>query len=68
MTYFLSNFQIYNMTLLSTVTVLYVTSPGLTDHIAGRWYILTTFTNFSFLPLALGTTDLFSLSMNLGGL
>ena len=63
--YFVSNFQIYNTVLLTIVTVLYITFPGLIYFIAGSLYFLTSsfhFTNSS--PLPLVTAHLFSVSMN----
>ena len=45
--YFLSNFQIYNIVLLTTVTMLYITSPVLIYVITGSLYHLVTFTQFS---------------------
>ena len=41
--YSLSNFQIYNIVLLTRVTLLYVTSPGLIYFITGTLYLVTTF-------------------------
>ena len=48
--YFLSNFQIYNIVLLTLVTMLCITPPGLICLITGSLYLLTTFTNFSHSP------------------
>ena len=42
----LSSFQIYDTVLLTTVMVLYITSPGLTYLMTGSLYLLTTFTHF----------------------
>lgn len=40
--YSLSNIQIYNIVLLTTVTI-YITSPGLPDFISGSLYLLPIF-------------------------
>ena len=66
--YFLSNFQIGDTVLLSIVTVLGITPPGLIYPITGSLYTLTTFTHFPSphsysWPLA--TTNLFSISVSL---
>ena len=45
--YSLSNFQICNTVLLTLVTMLYVTSPGLIYLITGSLYLLTPFTQFT---------------------
>ena len=42
--YCLRDFPIHNTVLLTIVTMLYITSPGLTYLIAGSWYLLATFT------------------------
>ena len=46
----LSNFQIYNTVLLTVVTMLYITSPGLIHLITGCLYPLTVFTCLPYLP------------------
>ena len=46
-TYSLSNFQIPNAVLITLVTMLYITSPGLIYFITGYVYLLTLFTHFS---------------------
>ena len=51
--YCLSNFQVYSMALLTTVTVLYIKSPELIPLITGNLYPLTNISSFS-LPLAPG--------------
>ena len=48
--YSLSDFQIYNTVLLTLVTVLYITSPGLTSLITASLYLLTTVTHFAHCP------------------
>ena len=45
--YSLSSFQMYNTVLLTVVSMLYVTFPGLIYLITGSLYLLTTFTNLS---------------------
>ena len=49
--YSLSKFQIYNTVLLTIVTKLYSTSPGLIHLITGSLCLLTPFTHFTSLPL-----------------
>lgn len=61
----LSNFHIYNTVLLPMVTMLYVTSPGLTYFIAGSLYLLNTFTHFAHSPSCpSGNHQSVSVSMN----
>ena len=48
--YSLSNVQIYNTVLLTTVTLLYITSRRLVYLIAGSLYLLTIFTHFTHPP------------------
>ena len=45
--YSLSNFQIYNIVLLTVFTLLYIPSPGLIYFITGSLYFVTTFTHFA---------------------
>ena len=42
-----SNFQIYNTVLLTIVTRLYITSPGLTYFITGSLYLLIPSSHFA---------------------
>ena len=65
-TYILSNFQINNTVLLTIVTIMYMTSPGRIYFITGRFYLVTTFTNFVHLPSPpRATTNLFSVPVSL---
>ena len=44
--YSLSNFQIYNIVLLTRITMLYITSPGFIYLITGSLYLLNSLTHF----------------------
>lgn len=50
--YFLSNFHIYNRVVLTTVTMLYITSPRLIYFITGSLYLWTPSTHFTHFPLS----------------
>lgn len=47
---FLNNFQVYNIILLTTVTVLCIRSPELTRFLTGSLYPLTDLSHFSWQP------------------
>ena len=44
----LSNFQIYSSVLLTVVTMLYITSQGLTCFLTGSFYLLIPLTHFTY--------------------
>ena len=63
----LSNFQIYNTTLLTLVTKLYIAFPGVYSSYNWKFVLLTLFTHFASLPLLDSTVFavwLVSLSVN----
>ena len=66
-TYSLSNYQICSSVLLSTVSMLYITSPGLIYFITGSLYLLSPFTHFAHppRPRPLAITSLFTVSVSL---